>query len=170
MAITATPRLMKPTAKMETRMLRNAIEQVARAEGLDFITLEEMYSNVRSTLAHLMAHDRFRTNIEDKIGELVQDTEELLACPGVERLSRKKNWTTKLARAAADLDEIREKMLAASSVTPKDIARFLKVVEVNRETHLAEHCDPSEIISAPLYTLAHMVADNFGAYHKTLNT
>ncbi len=170
MAISATPRLMKPTPKMSARFLRSAIGRVAQEEGLDFMTLEDIYTNVRSSLAHLVAHDRYRTHMEDKVSDLVRKTEQLLACPGVEKLSRKKNWMQDLARTVADLDGVRQEMLTASAVTPQSIIHFLKVVEAAREVHLAEHCDPSGITTAPLYTLAHMVVGNFEAYNKTLNT
>ncbi len=166
----ATPRLMKPPPKMSARFLRTAIGQVAQDEGLDFMTLEDTYTNVRSALAHLMAHDRYRTHMEDRVGNLVQKTEELLACPGVEKLSRQKDWTRRLAKATADLDDARQEMLNISSVTPQSVVHFLKVVEATREAYLAEHCDPSEIITATMYTLAHMVVGNFKAYEKTLNT
>ena len=163
-------RLMRPTTKMSARLVRQALIEVAQDEGVDYLTLEETYTNTRSALVHLLAHDRYRTEIEDRMAELVQKTEVLLACPGVERLSRKKNWMQDLAEAATDLDQYRQRLLKAWVVKPEAVAQFLKVVEVAHEKHRLEQCDSSHIITSQLYALAHLMHGNFEAYDKTLNT
>jgi len=164
------PRLMRPSAKMHMRLLRTAVTKVAWDEDMEYMDLEDIYTNTRSALVHLMEHSRYRTHIEDKMEKVVRLTGELLACPGVEKLSKNPQWTSELAEAAAALDGARKSALVHFSVTPRTLGLFLRVIEANREAHLAEHCDPSEIITPELYAVAQLVAVNFKAYDQSLNT
>lgn len=164
------PRLMNPSAKMRSRLLRAAITKMAWDEDMQFLDLEDIYTNTRSALVHLMEHSRYRTHIEDKMEKVVRLTGELLACPGVEKLSKNPQWTRELAEAAAALDGARKSVLVHFSVTPRTLGLFLKVIEANREAHLAEHCDPAEVITPELFVIAQLVAANFEAYDKSLNT
>jgi hypothetical protein len=68
--------------------------------------LEDSYSNTRSALAHLLAHDRFRTAAEDKVAELLRRNRELLESPGVVEYFGDLEFTNlrKLTAAIADTD------------------------------------------------------------------
>ncbi len=167
----ATVRLIKPTAKMSIRLLRQAIEQVTKAKGSDYLSLELNYSNTRSAIAHLMAHDRYQVSwVKDRVLELVQMTRELLSKPGVEKLSKKKDWVEQLGSTTDKLERFALKNMAEDSISRHDIETFLCVVEADQDLHKKEGLDPSDIIPVPHFVLAQMIVTNFKAYDKTLNT
>lgn len=163
-------RLMTPSAKISARLLRSAIKQVAEKTNSDYLELEHRYSNTQSALAHLLAHDRYRSHIEDKVADLVRTTEHLLSLPGVAKLAKRKDWVERLAEAAKGLGDARLESLKATEVTVDDVRVFLEVVEANRQVHFNESYDPSHVISASVYALAEIMASNFEAYRLTLNT
>lgn len=77
-----TPARRPPLDKAAMRLLRSSIADVAKASGLSILGLEEIYSNTRSALAHLLAHDRYRTKMEDKVSDLMRAHREFLDHPG----------------------------------------------------------------------------------------
>jgi hypothetical protein len=163
------PRLIKPLARAGIRLEHAAITQVAREVGSGFLELEETYTKARSALTHLLLHEHYTTKVPELLGELIQLTRQLLSKPGVEQLSQDQNWTKKLSTATAGLEKFHREMITQSRISERDVGVFLRVVDANRELHLAQNYDPSEIVTPQLYTLAQMIARNFQAYDATLN-
>ena len=157
--------LIKPTAKMSNRLLRQAVEQVAKSTDADYLSVEERYTSTRSAVAHLMAHERYQiTWLKDKTLELVQLTRELLAAPGVEKLSSKKSWVDRLKETTNKLELTAVRDLSGGMISKADIVLFLSVIESNQLLHKNEGLDPSDIVPVNHFVLAQMLAANFKAY------
>ena len=98
MAQTQTIRPMNPSGRVVNRFHRAAVGHVARELKVDMLELDDICSKVRSAFAHLIAHDRYRTRIEDRIEGLMRKNRELLDHPEAARyfgeLEMKKIQTT----------------------------------------------------------------------------
>ena len=81
MAQTLALRPMKPSGRVVNRFHRAAIVSIARDRKIDQLQLDDTCSNIRSAFAHLIAHDRYRTHIEDRIEDLMHKNRELLDHP-----------------------------------------------------------------------------------------
>ena len=162
--------LAKVPAKLGAKYVQQAIKAVSDARNIDFLSCEEKYTNTRSALAHLLKHDRYRTHIADRVHEIVTITRDLLAQPGVERLSRDPNWVTRLAEATDDLERAKVSDMRVWDVVPEDFAIFLDVVEEARSLHVRFKFDPGDIVPSNMFVLASLARGNFAAYEKTLNT
>ena len=168
--IFALPHLYTPLPRITSRIQREVLRAIAREDKVELLQLEDVFANTRSALAHLIAGDRYRTFIEDKVDELVKMTRELLASPGVESLSKRRDWTRKVARATDNLEDSRVEGLLRSTATEADVIRFIRIIDAIQDVHVAEGYNPSGIISSNIYTMAHMVVSNFTDYNMLLNT
>ena len=161
--------LITPAARVAQRLLREAVRRVAHEQGVSFDTVEDSYTNTRSSLVHLLAHDRSRTAIEDRVEEVlrlgqrfVEGAREMASIPE-ERLAR-------IEAAAAKVEQCRQELLRYFSVNREAVAQFLQVISHYEEGCLAAGYDPSGIITPNLRKIAQMITANFDAYERTLNT
>ena len=164
------PFLSRPLPRTTSRIQREVLRRIAQEEKIGLLELEGSFTNTRSSLAHLIAHDRYRTRIEDRVQKLVKMTRNMLATPGIESLSSRRDWTKKLARSTEDLEDSRVEALLQNAVTEESVRRFIRIIDSLQDAYVSAGYDPSDIIPSNLYTMAHLVASNFSAYDMTLNT
>lgn len=159
---------MKPLPKVEQRLLRQAVQTVATAEGRHWSEIEDEYSYTRTALVHYHIDDWFVMCPLDKVDDLLRLGAKFM------RLARASHfWSeTRLDR----LEEASDDMLAAAKeaarkmeVTPEHIRIFIAVVEETYRQYQIAKYDVDGVVKPEILMLAHEIQANFEEYKPSLN-
>lgn len=161
-------RLIPPTLKARQRLLRDVLRQEAQETNTGYLDCENRFMRVASSLVHLCTHTPFKSVVEIKSEELVQEAERFLNDPSVrEAFSRAR--LLEIALATRNIKKAVQRMLAEFEVTEDDVIAYLRIADALRTQYLKEEYDPLGAINAESYAQALLIAANFGAYERTLN-
>jgi hypothetical protein len=153
-------------------VLLNAMREVTApiAESLQLPTemFELWYYKVYSAL-DLLTTNRFRaedTRLYQRATAYATVIHKLIAHPEIRAILSK----SELAALNAGLEDILGDVNEAlnSSVSPAEISLFCQVAASGRAFFASKCIDPDSFTEETIFTLAHMIRDNYGAYEDTL--
>jgi hypothetical protein len=163
-------RLMKPNPKVDARILRAAVTEVARKEESNFVDVEDAHNIVRSALNSLLTYDDRPVVLCSQGGgsAILEAAKALVAKTEGIPSEEVQDLAQSIMRQIDDITK-RHSKAARERIPPitcDQVTLYLKVALASKEAYLKEGYDPEAITASDVYALAQLVDANFGAYEN----
>lgn len=161
--------LLKTLPRIASRLLREATQHAATVHGIDRLEAEDHYQAGRSALAHLLAHERYRQPFEEMFRDLKDAHVRLVSHSETERVYGRA-WVARLEAKMAELEREVARLPELERTDQRRIEIFLTVMDRLIALYQEGNWDLTDVQNPELYMLGRLVAKNFQAFDKKLNT